>query len=43
MVIGEAPEEFWQKNFRLSKEELIELVGELKEYITPDPKSPNYY
>ncbi len=42
MIDGEALTETWRKNFRLSREEFSTLLEELRPYITPDPKSPNY-
>ena len=42
MINGEAPDEFWIKNFRMTKESFAELETELKPYISPNPSSPNY-
>ncbi|CAB4016605.1 Hypothetical predicted protein, partial [Paramuricea clavata] len=42
MINGEAPDEFWMKNFRMTKESFLELETELKPYISPDPSSPNH-
>ena len=42
MINGTAPEEFWQKNFRMSREEFMELEKELQPYISPSPLSPNF-
>ena len=40
MTSGEAPPEEWNKNFRMSRENFVELVNELRPFITPDPNSP---
>ncbi|XP_028404085.1 uncharacterized protein LOC114526757 [Dendronephthya gigantea] len=40
MTSGEAPLEEWNKNFRMSKENFVELVNELRPFITLDPNSP---
>ena len=37
-----APEEFWYKNFRMSRESFVELESELRPYISPNPTSPNF-
>lgn len=42
MINGEAPDEFWLKNFRMTKESFLELEAELKPYISPNPNSPNH-
>ena len=39
---GVAPEEVWKKNFQMTKDSFVELVEELRPYIYPDSKSPNY-
>ncbi len=39
---GLSPEESWRKNFRMSKDDFMELVTELRPYIAPKPGSPNY-
>ena len=40
MTSGEAPPEEWNKNFRMSRENYVVLVNELRPFITPDPNSP---
>lgn len=40
MTSGEAPPEEWNKNFRMSRENFMEIVNELRPFITPDPNSP---
>ena len=35
MINGEAPDEFWMKNFRMTKETFLALETELKPYISP--------
>ena len=30
----------WRKNFRMSKNEFMKLVDELRPFVTPDPRSP---
>ena len=42
MFGGEAPENTWRKNFRVSRQEFMLLLSELQSYLRPDPKSPNY-
>ena len=42
LINGTAPEEFWYKNFRMSRESFVELESELRPYISPNPMSPNY-
>jgi hypothetical protein len=42
MINGEAPDEFWMKNFCMTKESFLELETELKPYISPDPSSHNH-
>ena len=42
MLDGEAPEDTWRKNFRLPRDEFQKLLDELRPYISPNPKSPNY-
>ena len=42
MINGEAPDEFWMKNFRMTKETFLALESELKPCISPNPSSPNY-
>ena len=42
MASGEAPVEFWRKNFRLTRTEFEEVVEELRGHTNPDPGSPNY-
>ncbi|CAB4016610.1 Hypothetical predicted protein [Paramuricea clavata] len=39
---GVSPEESWKKNFRMSRDDFMELVVELRPYISPKPGSPNY-
>ncbi|XP_047135363.1 uncharacterized protein LOC124812576 [Hydra vulgaris] len=42
MITGGSPEICWVKNFRLSKSAFMDLAEQLKPYIAPNPKSPNY-
>ncbi|XP_047138165.1 uncharacterized protein LOC101239653 [Hydra vulgaris] len=42
MITSGSPEICWVKNFRLSKSAFIDLAEQLKPYIAPNPKSPNY-
>ena len=42
MINGTAPDEFWYKNFRMSRESFMELEEELHPYISPNPISPNF-
>ena len=42
MISGETPEEEWVKNFRMTREDLFDLVHQLQPYISPDESSPNY-
>ena len=42
MINGETLEDTWRKNFRLSREEFMVLLAELKPYVAPDYTSPNY-
>ena len=42
LINGTAPEEFWYKNFRMSRESFVRLESELRPYISPNPMSPNY-
>nr|XP_058964054.1 putative nuclease HARBI1 [Pocillopora verrucosa] len=39
---GVAPEECWKENFRMSRAAFVNLVSELRPYISPNPKSPNH-
>jgi hypothetical protein len=39
---GVSPEESWKKNFRMSRDDFMELMAELRPYISPKPGSPNY-
>ena len=41
MINGESPSDNWKKNFRFSKVAFMNLVDELRPYITPSPLSPN--
>ena len=36
---GTAPEECWKENFRMSRTSFVNLVAELRPYISPNPKS----
>ena len=40
MIDGLCLPEEWKKNFRMSKENFMELVDELEPYIAPSPRSP---
>ncbi|XP_065650701.1 uncharacterized protein LOC136078816 [Hydra vulgaris] len=42
MISGISPESYWFKNFRLSKSAFMNLAEQLKPFIAPNPKSPNY-
>ena len=42
ILFGVAPDEMWKKNFRMSRDLFTNLVFELRDYISPDPLSPNY-
>ena len=39
---GVAPEECWKENFRMSRAAFVNLVSELRPYISSNPKSPNH-
>ena len=39
---GVAPEECWKENFRMTRAAFVNLVSELRPYISPNPKSPNH-
>lgn len=39
---GVSPEESWKKNFRMSRNDFMELATELRPYISQRPGSPNY-
>ena len=41
MITGELSSENWKKNFRFSLAAFMNLVDELRPYITPSPLSPN--
>ena len=41
MINGETLEDTWRTNFRLSREEFMVLLAELKPYVAPDYTSPN--
>ena len=40
MIQNRCLEEDWRKNFRMSKNEFMKLVDELRPFVTPDPRSP---
>ena len=42
MIVGNVPDSFWKKKFRMSKDSFHELAAELVPYIAPKPASPNY-
>ena len=42
MISGATPEETWKKNFRLTREEFMDLTEQLLPYISPNLSSPNY-
>ena len=40
MIQNHCLEEDWRKNFRMSKNEFMKLVDELRPFVTPDLRSP---
>ena len=40
MINGLSLAEDWKKNFRMSKDNFLKLVDELRPFISPDPNSP---
>ena len=40
MMEGRCVPEDWKKNFRMSREQFMMLVDELRPFITPNPRSP---
>ena len=40
MMDGKCVSDEWKKNFRMPKEQFMELVDELRPYISPSPNSP---
>ena len=42
MISTQSSDQDWKSNFRMSRELFFELVEELRSYISPDPRSPNY-
>lgn len=42
MLRGEAPEDSWKKNLRLTREEFYDLVEQLRPYVSTNFSSPNY-
>ena len=40
MISGEAPAEEWKKNFRITRQDFIKLLDELRPFISPDSNSP---
>ena len=42
MISGLSSSDCWKKNFRMSKEEFLNLCEELGPFISPNPASPNY-
>ncbi len=42
MINGVSPDGDWKRNFRMSREEFLELCEELRPHISPCINSPNY-
>ena len=42
MISGATPEEAWKKNFRLTREDFMDLAEQLRPYTSPNLSSPNY-
>jgi len=42
MISGLSPTDSWKKNFRMPKEEFLNLCDLLRPFVSPSPASPNY-